>query len=93
MRDDGEFFKSIRDVAQVRLVFWASIPTWLGEIYCCLHAYLGCCFRGNMLLRKSLENLANRTLQKPEHYGIHSEVLIVCGHFSYLLYRYLIKTE
>ena len=63
-------------------------------IMCCyFRAYNYCNARENKQLIESLEERANQILMRHVHSGISSEVLIVCGHFIYWLYRYLIAIQ
>lgn len=48
------------------------------------------CFRGKML-RKRPKSWGNHSLLKHDHFGTYTEVLIVCGHFLFFLYRYIIE--
>lgn len=91
MRDDGDFFKSTRGLKQVLVYFLADVVAlyWAVWSFCAKHS---CYSREGKNLRERQEALENQILMRHVHSGISSEVLIGCGHFIFLLYRYLNAT-
>ena len=86
MRDDGEFFKSTRDLAQVFLQFYFknSVLIPLFKQFCCQHFdEKFCCTREERDRKENLEVQENLILLRQEHFGTHSEVLIDYGPFMF----------
>lgn len=82
MRDDGDFFKSTRDQAQVIFYSEIWIDLFLGSLVQ-QHSEENCCTRDERDHKENLEVQENLILLKPEHFGTHSEVLIDYGPFIY----------
>lgn len=81
MRDDGDFFKTTRDMVQVvgyQLTLLINVsPTFLIYPFC----------REDRHPIKNLKAQANQTLLRPDHFGTFLEVLIVFGLSIFWLYR------
>lgn len=86
MRDDGDFFKSTRDLIQAWLLYEGlSLVSKIIAIVstnCANHS------REERLHAEKVEALGNQTSWRPAHFGTFIEVLIACGRSMFWLYRF-----